>query len=266
MTLATSSLVVGNWKMNGLRGDLAELEAIAETAGACGSVEVALALPATLILAASAAFPTLSFGAQDIHAQAGGAFTGGVSGAMIRDAGGRFTLAGHSERRAGDGDTDAQVKVKVEAARRDRLSAILCVGEDAALRDAGRAEHEVGEQLRACLPRDGDGLVVAYEPVWAIGTGRTPTLDQIASMHEALRRTCVARLGATGGAVRLLYGGSVTAANAGEILALDNVDGVLVGGASLRAETFTPIIQAAQALAARSGRPWQGLAVAGPRA
>jgi triosephosphate isomerase len=240
-------LVVGNWKMNGLRGDLPELTAIGEVAAAAAHVEVAIALPAPLIYPAARITPRLEIGAQDIRPEPGGAFTGGVSAAMVRDAGGRFTLVGHSERRSGCGDTDAVVRAKALAARRDGLSAILCVGEDATDRDLGQAEMVVGRQLRAALPPASDGawLSIAYEPVWAIGAGHTPTLADIVVMHAAIRQTCLTLLGEIGGGVRLLYGGSVTAANAGAIMGLDKVDGVLVGGASLRAATFTPIVRAA---------------------
>lgn len=240
-------LVVGNWKMNGLRRDLAELTAVGEIATACAPVQVAVAMPSPLIYPAAHAAPGLQVGAQDIHPEPGGAFTGGVSAAMVRDAGGSFALVGHSERRSGCGETDALVQAKALAARRDGLSAILCVGEDAAARSLGQAEAVVGRQLEASLPRDGDGawLSVAYEPIWAIGAGRTPTLTEIAAMHAALRRGCVALLGEAGRSIRLLYGGSVTAANASPILGLADVDGVLVGGASLRAATFAPIVRAA---------------------
>ncbi|MET3663643.1 triose-phosphate isomerase [Caulobacter sp. 1776] len=240
-------LVVGNWKMNGLRRDLAELTAIGEIGTACAPVQVAVAMPSPLIYPAARAAPGLQVGAQDIHPESGGAFTGGVSAAMVRDAGGGFALVGHSERRLSCGETDAIVQAKASAARRDGLSAILCVGEEAAARGQGQAETIVGRQLEASLPSTGDGawLSIAYEPIWAIGAGHTPTLVEIAAMHAVIRRHCVVRLGEVGRSVRLLYGGSVTGANAGAILGLADVDGVLVGGASLRAATFAPIVRAA---------------------
>jgi len=244
-------LVVGNWKMNGLRGDLSELTAIGEIASASARVEVAFAMPAPLIHQAARAVPGLQIGAQDIHPEPGGAFTGGVSAAMVRDAGGCFTLVGHSERRLGCGETDAMVQAKAVAARRGGLNAILCVGEDATARDLGQAESVVGSQLEASLPSASDAarLSIAYEPIWAIGSGDTPSLAEIARIHATIRQACVRRLGETGRTVRLLYGGSATAANASQILALADVDGVLVGGASLRAATFAPIVRAAIAWA-----------------
>lgn len=200
-----------------------------------------------LIYPAARAAPGLRIGAQDIHPEPGGAFTGNVSAAMVRDAGDSFALVGHSERRSGCGETDAIVPAKASAARRDGPSAILCVGEEAAVRSLGQAETIVGRQLEASLPPIGDGawLSIAYEPIWAIGAGHTPTLAEIAAMHAVIRRDCVALLGEPGQSVRLLYGGSVTATNAGAILGLADVDGVLVGGASLRAATFAPIVRAA---------------------
>ncbi|RRN63892.1 triose-phosphate isomerase [Caulobacter sp. 602-1] len=241
-------LVVGNWKMHGLRRDLSELAGIGEAAAACPAVDVGIALPATLILPAADAAPALWIGAQDVHSRPSGAFTGEVSATMIRDAGGRFTLIGHSERRAAGQESNTTIKAKAEAARQEGLSAIVCVGEDAATRADGQAERAVSAQLLDSLPEGAapSWLVIAYEPIWAIGTGRTPSTDEIADIHAALRRACVERLGDPSLTVRLLYGGSVSAANASEILRLPNVDGVLVGGASLRASGFTPIIRLAQ--------------------
>lgn len=236
--------VVGNWKMHGNLAALPVLDAIDAAARQTPGVDVGVAVPATLITAAWQAAGAMSVGAQDIHAADKGAHTGCLSAPMVKDAGAAFTIVGHSECRAGRQESDAEVRGKVEAARRHGLSVILCVGEALDVREAGQAETVVRGQLENCLPADADGdwLSVAYEPIWAIGTGRSATGDDIAAMHAVLRQTCHAVLGPAGDRVRLLYGGSVTPANAAEILATPNVDGVLVGGASLTAETFLPII------------------------
>ena len=242
-------LVAGNWKMNGDRAAVAELDAIAAAATASPAVDVAIAVPATLIGAASERVPALAIGAQDVHPADKGAHTGCVSAAMVRDAGARFTIVGHSERRADQGETDADVRAKAEAARRNGLSVILCVGETLAQRDAGEAEAIVAAQLRGSVPDGaaGDWLSIAYEPVWAIGTGRTPSVADVAAMHGAIRRE-LAGLVSDAGTVRLLYGGSVTGDNARELLGAGDVDGALVGGASLTAAKFVPIVEAAAAL------------------
>jgi triosephosphate isomerase len=239
-------LVAGNWKMNGSLAALAELEGIAAVAG--GAVEVGIAVPATLIAPASGG--GVAIGAQDVHAKDSGAHTGCVSAGMVREAGAVFSIVGHSERRADQGETDADVKGKAEAARRHGLNAILCVGETLAERDAGRAEAVVTDQLAGSLPEgaSADWLSIAYEPVWAIGTGRTPTVADVAVMHGAIRAKLRALIGAEADAVRLLYGGSVTADNAAELLGAGDVDGALVGGASLTAAKFVPIVEAAAAL------------------
>lgn len=241
-----AKLIAGNWKMNGLRAALAELDGIA-AAAAGATCDVAIAVPATLILAAAARVPALAIGAEDVHPADQGAHTGCISAAMVRDAGGRFTIVGHSERRADQGETDAEVKAKAEAARRAGLTAILCVGETLAQRDAGQAEAVVTTQLAASLPDGaaGDWLSIAYEPVWAIGTGRTPTTADVGAMHGAIRAKLRALVGDEAARVRILYGGSVTGDNAAELLAADDVDGALVGGASLTAAKFVPIIGAA---------------------
>ena len=239
-------LVAGNWKMNGDRAALAELDAIAATAG--GAIDVAVALPATLIGLATERVPTLSIGAQDVHAAEKGAHTGCVSAAMIREAGAAFAIVGHSERRAEQCESDADVKGKAEALHRHGLSAILCVGETLAERERGAAEAVVTAQLAASLPAgaSADWLAIAYEPVWAIGTGRTPTTADVAAMHGAIRAELRALIGAEADAIRLLYGGSVTAENARELLHAGDVDGALVGGASLTAVKFVPIVEAAR--------------------
>ncbi|WP_375427874.1 triose-phosphate isomerase [uncultured Sphingomonas sp.] len=243
-------LIAGNWKMNGSVGALGELDAIAAAAADAPGVDVAVAVPATLIELASDRAPALAIGAQDVHDRPSGAHTGCVSAAMVKEVGARFTIVGHSERRADQGETDAQVRAKAEAARAAGLHAILCVGETAAERDAGRAEAVVTAQLAASLPEgaSGDWLAIAYEPVWAIGTGRTPTVADVAAMHGALRARLRTLLGDEADALRLLYGGSVNDANAAELLGAGDVDGALVGGASLTAAKFVPIIRAAARL------------------
>ena len=238
-------LIAGNWKMNGLRADLAELDGIA-AAAAGAACDVAIAAPATLIAAAVARAGGVAIGAQDVHPADTGAHTGCVSAAMVRDAGATFAIVGHSERRADQGETDADVKAKAQAARRHGLDVILCVGETLAERDAGRAAAVVTGQLAASLPdgADGDWLSIAYEPVWAIGTGRTPTVADVGGMHGAIRAELCELIGAAAARVRLLYGGSVTGDNARALLGAGDVDGALVGGASLTAAKFAPIIAA----------------------
>ena len=238
-------IAAGNWKMNGTGADLAEVAAIA--AGAPAGVEVILAPPATLLSRAAPHPVTLA--AQDCHPAASGAHTGDLSAPMLREAGASAVILGHSERRAGHGETDADVRAKVAAARDAGLLAIVCVGETLEQRDAGEALATVRAQAAGslpddCTPRD---TVLAYEPVWAIGTGRVAEPAQIEEVHAALRAALAERF-PEGGEIALLYGGSVKAANAAEIFAVGPVDGALVGGASLRAADFLPI---AEALAAR---------------
>jgi triosephosphate isomerase len=242
-------IAAGNWKMNGLATASAELDALIEaTRGAVG--EVLICPPATLIasFAARAQGSAVTIGAQDCHAAANGAHTGDLSAEMIADVGGTHVITGHSERRTDHGETDAQVLAKTKAAWRTGLVAIVCVGETEAQRDAEQALAVVGGQLAGSIP-DGAtaaNMVVAYEPVWAIGTGRTPSLDDIAEMHDFIRARLIKRFGpAIGNAVRLLYGGSVKPGNAAEIFAVSNVDGGLVGGASLKAADFSAIVAAA---------------------
>ncbi len=238
--------------MNGSLAALAELDGIAAAAVAAPGVDVAIAVPATLIApaAAAAARAGLAIGAQDVHPADKGAHTGCISVALVKEAGAVFSIVGHSERRADCHETDAQVKAKAEALRRAGLSAILCVGETLAERDAGRAEDVVTGQLAASLPEGAAAgwLSIAYEPVWAIGTGRTPTVADVAAMHGAIRARLRELVGGEAEAVRILYGGSVTGDNAAELLGAGDVDGALVGGASLTAAKFVPIVEAGAAL------------------
>jgi triosephosphate isomerase len=244
---ARRKLIVGNWKMNGSLAALAELAPIAAAARAAAGTDVAICPPFTLIAPAVARSGGLSIGAQDLHSEASGAFTGSVAAPMLRDAGARLAIVGHSERRAYQHESDEEVRAKAAAALAHGLTAIVCVGESEAEREAGRAIEVVTGQLAASLPDPaGEGeLVVAYEPIWAIGTGKTATPADVAEMHGAIRAALVARLGETGERIRILYGGSVKAENAAELLAVPDVDGALVGGASLTAEQFVPIIEAA---------------------
>ena len=235
-------LVAGNWKMNGLRADgLALARALAERARQPHRCELLVCPPATLLIAVGEALAGsgIGLGGQDCHPEPKGAFTGDISAEMLKDAGCSHAIVGHSERRHACGETDADVRAKTLAAWRAGLVAIVCVGETRAEREAGRATAVVAGQLSGSLP-DGandDNLIVAYEPVWAIGTGLTPTLADIAEIHAVIR----ARIPAD---TRILYGGSVNPKNAGEILAHGEVDGALVGGASLKAEDFWAIAQA----------------------
>ena len=247
--MALRKLVAGNWKMNGSLASLAELDAIAAAAQAQPSVDVAVCPPFTLIAPAAARTPALAIGAQDCHGAPKGAHTGCTSAAMLVEAGAKLAIVGHSERRADQQESDAEVQAKAMAAIAAGLIAIVCVGETEAERDAGRAVAVVEAQLDGSIPRDGTGatLVVAYEPVWAIGTGRTPSTGDVAEMHAAIRGKLGALLGAEGGKVRILYGGSVKPDNARELLAVADVDGALVGGASLTAAQFVPIIEGAAA-------------------
>lgn len=243
-------LVAGNWKMNGLGASLGEAEALVkalqEQAAAC---RVALCPPATLTerMARVLADGPVELGGQDCHAEASGAFTGSVSAAMLADAGAKLVILGHSERRAGFGESDADVAAKVEAALAAGLEPIICIGETLAEREAGQAVEVVSRQVAGSLPSSlsGKAFAVAYEPVWAIGTGLTPTLEQIEEVHAAVRAAMVARLGEGGRVAPILYGGSVKPSNAAEILAVAEVGGALVGGASLKAEDFLGIIRAA---------------------
>lgn len=239
-------LAAGNWKMNGLRADLAEVRALLDAPKP--SVDVLLCPAATLLaaMADECQGSWIMTGAQDCHAAAKGAHTGDISAPMLADAGASHVILGHSERRADHGETDAQVRAKAEAALAAGLVPVICVGETEAERDAGDTLAVVAAQIDGSLP-DTAGVVLAYEPVWAIGTGRTPSLEQIAEVHDAMRAQLQDRFGASGGDIPLLYGGSVKPSNAAEIFAVSNVDGALVGGASLKAADFAAIIAALDA-------------------
>ena len=246
--MARRKLVAGNWKMHGTGADLGEIEAIAAAASALPSVDVALCVPATLIERAARAVPGFVIGAQDVHEAEKGAHTGCVCCAMLVDAGARLTIVGHSERREAQRESDSDVKAKAEAALAAGLDVILCVGESLELREAGKAVATVDSQLAASLPdrlADRARLAVAYEPIWAIGTGKVASCEDIEEIHRAVRERLVAAYGEAGTRVRILYGGSVKAANAAEIFGVAEVDGALVGGASLTAAEFVPIIEAA---------------------
>jgi triosephosphate isomerase (TIM) len=238
-------LVAGNWKMNGQAADLAEIAAIraAVTAGEAGKAEILVCPPATLLMEAArlCGGSAVALGAQDCHPADSGAHTGDISAAMLKDAGASYVIVGHSERRAEHGESDALVRAKAMAAQRAGLSALLCVGETEAERAAGGAFERVAAQLEASLPDDASGLVIAYEPVWAIGSGLTPTAGDVTEMHVYLRRLLAQRWPGSGSKVRILYGGSVKPANAAELLRIDHVGGTLVGGASLKASEFMAI-------------------------
>ena len=239
-------LVAGNWKMNGLKASAAELARImAGSAGLAGKADLMICPPATLVaaFAEQARGSAIAIGGQDCHAEPAGAFTGDLSAEMVKDAGASAVIVGHSERRTLHRETDAQVCAKAKAAWRAGLTAIVCIGEIRAERDAGKTLEVLGRQLDGSLP-DGPtaaNLVVAYEPVWAIGTGLTPTAADVAEAHAFVRKRLVERHGNAGNAIRILYGGSVKASNAKELMAVANVDGALVGGASLKAEDFLGI-------------------------
>jgi triosephosphate isomerase (TIM) len=248
--MALRKLIAGNWKMNGSLGSLAELDAIAEAASAHGNLDVAICPPATLIAVAASRQPSLTIGAQDCHSAASGAHTGCLSVHMLAEAGAKMIIVGHSERRTDNHETDADVQAKAVAAIGQGLTAIICVGESEAQRDAGGAVAIVTGQLDGSVPVEADSarIIIAYEPVWAIGTGRTPSTADVAEMHAAIRTRLIALLGENGGSVRILYGGSVKPGNAAELMAAADVDGALVGGASLKASDFVPIIAAAAAI------------------
>ena len=239
-------LAAGNWKMNGVKAALAEITAL-EAAHPAPDCDVLICPPATLVAAMADAAKVISVGGQDCHAAASGAHTGDIAAELLADAGASAVIVGHSERRADHGETDADVNAKAQAAWRAGLIAIICVGETEAQRDAGQALAVVGGQMAGSIPQGATGAntVIAYEPVWAIGTGKVPTLADIAQMHDHMRAVLGASHGAEADAVRFLYGGSVKPGNAAEIFAVSNVDGALVGGASLKAADFGGIVAAA---------------------
>jgi len=243
---ARRPLVAGNWKMNGLTTSLAELDRMIAAAPRLGpKVDLMVCPPATLIAAcaARAAGSPLAIGGQDCRAETSGAFTGDISAEMLKDAGASAVIVGHSERRSLHQESNADVHAKALAARRAGLMAVVCVGESRDERVAGRTLDVVGAQIEGSLP-DGAAaqtLVVAYEPVWAIGTGLTPTPADVAEVHGFIRGKLVKRFGAAGEGMRILYGGSVKPSNAKELMAVADVDGALVGGASLKADEFLAI-------------------------
>jgi triosephosphate isomerase len=246
MATARRPLVAGNWKMNGLTTSLAELDRmIAAAPRLAPKVDLMVCPPATLMAAcaARAVGSALAIGGQDCHAEASGAFTGDISAEMLKDAGASAVIVGHSERRSLHHESDADVRAKALAARRAGLMAVVCVGESRDERVAGRTLDVVGAQIAGSLP-DGTAaqtLVVAYEPVWAIGTGLTPTPADVAEVHGFIRGKLVERFGAAGEGMRILYGGSVKPSNAKELMGVADVDGALVGGASLKANEFLAI-------------------------
>jgi triosephosphate isomerase len=239
-------LVAGNWKMNGLKSSGVVLGKIVQgAAGLWPKADLLICPPATLIMvfAQTTASSKIEIGAQDCHAEPSGAFTGDISAEMLADLGARAVIVGHSERRTLHNETDAEVRSKAAAAWRAGLTAIVCIGETRAEREAERTLDVLARQLEGSLPNGvtATNLVVAYEPVWAIGTGLTPTADDVARAHEFIRKRIVERHGAEGNAVRILYGGSVKPSNSKELMAVADVDGALVGGASLKAEDFLGI-------------------------
>lgn len=240
-------LAAGNWKMNGSIPGLDMIETLTLKHPEC-PCDVLICPPAPLLAPAlqNAVGSPVRIGAQNCHAEEKGAYTGEHSAAMIAEIGATYVIVGHSERREAYGETDAQVAAKAHAAQTAGLTAIVCIGESLEQREAGEALDVIKTQLKGSVPDGSAGktLVVAYEPIWAIGTGKIPSMDQIAEVHALMRSELRARFGEDADTIRLLYGGSVKPGNAAEIFALDNVDGALVGGASLSAEDFSPIIEA----------------------
>jgi triosephosphate isomerase len=249
--MALKKLVAGNWKMHGLSSDLEEIRSIATEARRYPGVDAALCVPAILIERAARAVPGFPIGGQDVHHAEKGAHTGCTSALMLLDAGASLTIVGHSERRDAQRESDSEVKAKAESALSVGLNVILCIGESLEVRESGGAVDTVTAQLAASLPASVEGqaeLAIAYEPIWAIGTGKIPTMPEIAEMHAAIRSKLCERYGDAGAQIRILYGGSVKASNAAEIFAIRDVDGALVGGASLKASDFIPIVAAATAV------------------
>jgi triosephosphate isomerase len=250
VTTTISPLIAGNWKMNGTRASLDELTSLAGmlTTGAAPRAIVVVCPPATIVAAAArqGAPSGILIGGQDCHSELSGAFTGDIAATMLADAGAQYVIVGHSERRSAHGETDEQVRSKAIAAIAAGLKPIICVGETEAQRDGGEAEAVVATQIANSVPDAAENheVNIAYEPIWAIGTGRTPSNEEIAAMHASIRQKLVDRFGDKGLNIRILYGGSLKPQNAREILAIENVDGGLVGGASLLANDFYTIISA----------------------
>jgi triosephosphate isomerase len=245
MTDPIRPLIAGNWKMNGLKSSMAEFEAMLKGAPAvAATADLLICPPATLVSSfAAKASASLAVGAQDCHPKPSGAHTGDISAEMLADAGAKAIIVGHSERRADHAESDALVRQKAEAVWRAGLVAIVCIGETQGQRDAGQTLHVCGTQLTGSLPDASRAvnLVVAYEPVWAIGTGLTPTPEDVEQVHAFIRKSLGDRFGAEGARMRILYGGSVKPSNAAELMAVANVNGALVGGASLKAADFLAI-------------------------
>ena len=248
MTDLIRPLIAGNWKMNGLKASMAEFEAMLAGAPALApKADLLVCPPATLITAfVEKAHGTIAIGAQDCHPKPSGAHTGDISAEMLADAGARAIIVGHSERRADHGESDLLVRQKVEAVWRAGLVAIACIGETEQQRNAGQTLDVCRDQLKLSLPdaSRADNLIVAYEPVWAIGTGRTPTTADVEQIHKFIRGLLTERFNRDGARMRILYGGSVKPANAAELMAVPNVNGALVGGASLKAADFLAIAKA----------------------
>ena len=248
--MTISPMIAGNWKMNGTRASLDELTALAGmlTTGEAPRAIVVVCPPATMLAAAARQGATagIQIGGQDCHVGASGAHTGDIAAGMLADAGAQYVIVGHSERRADHNETDDQVRLKAMAAIGAGLKPIICVGETEAQRDSGQAESVVAAQLAGSIPDAAEQheVNIAYEPIWAIGTGRTPSNDEIAAMHASIRNNLVNRFGEKGASIRILYGGSLKPQNAREILNVENVNGGLVGGASLLAKDFYTIISA----------------------
>ena len=247
MSSTIRPLIAGNWKMNGLRASMAEFEAmVAGASKVIGKADLLVCPPATLIAAFAAKLSGskgVAIGGQDCHPKPSGAHTGDISAEMLADAGATAVIVGHSERRADHGESDGLVRQKAEAAWRAGLTAIVCIGETQGQRDAGQTLDICRGQLQGSLP-DGsraDNLVVAYEPVWAIGTGLTPTAKDVEQIHQFIRETLIARFKDEGSRIRILYGGSVKPTNARELMGVANVNGALIGGASLKAVDFLAI-------------------------
>ncbi len=250
MASSAPKLIAGNWKMNGVKADLAEVETLVQALGNLApDCIVAVCPPATLLqqVSAKSGKGTIKTGGQDCHVAEKGAFTGDIGAAMLRDAGASYVIVGHSERRTLHAETDGMVKAKARAALDARLTPIICVGETQRERENGVAVTVVEQQLNGSTPalKAGETMVIAYEPVWAIGTGLVPSLEDIAEMHGAIRDWLGRHVGEAGAQVSILYGGSMKPDNARAILAIDDVDGGLIGGASLKVEEFLSIIRAA---------------------